>query len=61
MIAYALVSVVDRVVVSFETSAPAKQRANRKIPDVCAGFGIRCITLFDLINDLDFTTDWSHP
>lgn len=61
LIAYALVSVADRIVVSFETSAPAKQRANRKIPDVCAGFGIKCITLFDLIAALDFTTEWTHP
>ncbi len=61
LIAYALVSIADRTVVSFETSAPAKQRANRKIPDVCAGLGIKCITLFDLIKTLDFTTNWTPP
>lgn len=61
LIAYALVSVADRTVVSFETSAPSKQRANRKVPDVCGTFGIRCITLFDLINELDFTTNWTRP
>jgi Domain of unknown function (DUF4411) len=58
LIAYALAARAIRTVVSFETPAPAKLRANRKVPDVCAGFGIPCCTLFDLINDLDFTTDW---
>jgi len=61
LLAYALVSVDDRTVVSFETSAPAKRRANRKVPDVCQGFGIRCIKLFDLIEVLDFTTGWTRP
>lgn len=61
LIAYALVSVADRTVVSFETSAPSKQRANRKVPDVCKGLGINCITLFELIKTLDFTTGWTRP
>jgi Domain of unknown function (DUF4411) len=61
LIAYALVAAADRTVVSFEVSAPAKQRANRKVPDVCAGFGIRCITLFELIRVLDFSTNWTRP
>jgi len=61
LIAYGLVSIADRTIVSFETSAPAKQRANRKIPDVCASFGLKCITMFDLINALDFTTNWTPP
>jgi hypothetical protein len=60
LIAYALVAADERCVVSFEVSAPSKKRANRKVPDVCADFGVTCITLFDLINLLDFTTDW-HP
>ena len=61
LIAYGLVSIADRTIVSFETSAPAKQRANRKIPDVCAGFGLNCITMFELIDALDFTTNWTPP
>jgi len=61
LIAYGLVSAANRTIVSFETSAPGKQRANRKIPDVCAGFGHKCITLFDLIGTLDFTTNWTPP
>jgi Domain of unknown function (DUF4411) len=61
LIAYGLVSIADRTIVSFEVSAPAKQRANKKVPDVCAGFGLKCITMFDLINALDFTTNWTPP
>jgi hypothetical protein len=61
LIAYGLVSVANRTIVSFETSAPAKQRANKKIPDVCAGFGLQCITMFELIDALDFTTNWTQP
>ena len=61
LIAYALVSVADRTVVSFETSAPSKQRANRKVPDVCQDLGAKCITLFELIKGLDFTTSWARP
>lgn len=51
-------AVADRCVVSFDVSAPSKKRANRKVPDVCADFGIKCITLFSLIETLDFTTEW---
>ena len=61
LIAYGLAAADDRCVVSFETSAPAKQRANRKVPDVCNDLGVRCATLFDLIRELDFTTDWTQP
>jgi hypothetical protein len=61
LIAYGLVSTADRTIVSFEVSAPAKKRANRKIPDVCAGFGLNCITMFELIKTLDFTTNWTPP
>ena len=44
--------------VTFEVSAPNKQRADRKIPDVCNDFDIDCGTLFDAITSLDSTTDW---
>lgn len=58
LIAYGLASSKDRHIVSFEVSAPSKQRANRKVPDVCAQFDVNCITLFELIKVLDFTTEW---
>jgi Domain of unknown function (DUF4411) len=58
LIAYAIAGASERYVVSFETSAPTKQRANRKVPDVCKDLGVECVTLFEMINQLDFTTDW---
>jgi hypothetical protein len=61
LIAHGLANPNDRCVVSFETSAPAKQRANKKVPDVCAAMGVRCATLFEVINELDFTTNWTRP
>jgi hypothetical protein len=45
-------------VVSKEISRPGAQRANRKVPDVCNEFGIRCINDHELIRVLDFRTDW---
>ena len=45
----------NRIVVTFENSAPSKQGKNRKIPDVCADLNVNCCNLFDLIEDLDFT------
>jgi hypothetical protein len=58
LIAYGLTAPADRCVVSFEVSAPKKQRANRKVPDVCATFGVKCTNLFGVIQELDFTTNW---
>jgi hypothetical protein len=61
LIAYAAANAAERTIVSFEVSAPRKQRARRKIPDVCQTLGIHCCTLFDMIHALDFTTDWRRP
>jgi hypothetical protein len=44
----------DRVVVSREVSSPKKQRANRKVPDVCGTMGVVCIDDFELWRVLDF-------
>ena len=44
----------DRVVVTREVSKPTMTRANRKIPDVCATFGIVSISDFKLYNSLNF-------
>jgi hypothetical protein len=43
-------------VVTKEVSKPRKQRANRRIPDVCADASVRCIDDHQLIRELDFTT-----
>lgn len=50
----ASISGPDRVVVTREVSSPRKQRANRKVPDVCATMGVSCISDFDLWRALDF-------
>lgn len=58
LISYALVAARDRKIVTFEVPKPSKIRANRKIPDVCASFAIPCCTLYEMVEELDFTTDW---
>ena len=58
LIAYALVDTANRCVVTTEVSATRRQRANRKIPDVCNHFNITCHDTFGLVRNLDFTTTW---
>lgn len=58
LIAYGYAAVGERSIVTFEVSAPSRQRANRKVPDVCDELGVDRGTLFDVIEALDFTTDW---
>ncbi len=58
LIAYGLVDPTNRVIVTTEVSKPSKTRANRRIPDVCNDFGLRCVTTFELLKELDFRTDW---
>jgi hypothetical protein len=58
LIAYALASPADRLVVTTEVSKPSKQRANRQLPDVCKLFGITCIDTFQLTKALRFSTNW---
>lgn len=48
----------DRVVVTREFSAPSKQRQNRKVPDVCATFGVPCINDYALYRELAFSIEW---
>ena len=47
----------DRVVATREVSKPKKQRANRKVPDVCATMRIECISDFELWRRLDFRVE----
>lgn len=54
LIAYALRKSGETTVVTKEVSAPSKQRANRRVPDVCATFGIRSINDFEFLRELDF-------
>jgi hypothetical protein len=58
LISYGCLDKANRTVVTLEVSAPARQGANRKIPDVCKDLGVPCCDLFQLIDALDFTTNW---
>ena len=54
LIGYALNDPARITVVTKEVSTPGKQRANRRVPDVCRTFGIRCINDFELYRELHF-------
>ena len=54
LIGYALTDVAGFTVVTKEVSAPSKQRANRRVPDVCKTFGIRSINDFEFYRELSF-------
>jgi len=43
-----------RIVVTREVSSPKKERANRKLPDVCMTMGVPWMNDFDLWRKLDF-------
>lgn len=59
LIAYALSAPHDRCVVTTEASRPTSRRANRKVPDVCNGFGIACCNPFEFARRLNFRTSWT--
>lgn len=61
LIAYGRVAVGERTVVTFEVSSPGKVGKNRKVPDVCDDFDVPHCTLFEMIDALDFTTEWVRP
>ena len=48
----------DRCVVTAEVSKASKQRANRKVPDICDDCGVAWQSPVDFINELNFTTRW---
>ena len=59
LIAYTIVDVSERQIVTNEHSRPSQTRANRHIPDVARELGLRrCINTFELIRELDFHTSW---
>lgn len=57
LVAYALRDAASHCIVTTEISRPSKERANRKLPDVAAHFGIRTCDTFDLVRELDFRTE----
>ena len=60
LISYALRDIENRCIVTTENSKPSRTGANRRIPDVCGDFGIGCINNFQLIQQLNFSTDWNR-
>ena len=58
LIAYALADINHRCVVTTERSRSSRQRANRHIPDVCDDFDVSHCNTFELVQALDFRTDW---
>lgn len=63
LVAYALNN-ERRCIVTKEVSAPAKTRANKKVPDVCndlrleCNLRLECIDAFEFNRRLNFSTDW---
>lgn len=53
LVAYGMAA-AGRSVVTKERSAPSKQRANRKVPDVCNVMGVRWMTAFAFYDEADF-------
>lgn len=58
LIAYALAVPHDRCVVTTEGRKPSRRRHNRKMPDVCDGFGLNVCNTFAMLRLLNFTTQW---
>ena len=59
LLPYALKNLEKRCIVSTEVSKPSKKGANRKVPDVCSDFKIRCINNFQMFRELNFSTSWN--
>jgi hypothetical protein len=57
LVAYALVD-PSRVVVTTEVSRPSMKRQNRKLPDVCELFDVRCFNTFQMARALNWKTGW---
>lgn len=61
LIAHAYADAPNRCVVSNETNAPTKRRANRRVPNACADVGVNCCNTFEMLRRLGFTTNWQQP
>ncbi len=58
LISYALKDSKERCIVTTEVSKPSKKGANRRVPDICDDFKIRCINNFQMFRELNFSTSW---
>jgi hypothetical protein len=61
LVAYAIAAGGQRCVVTTESSRPSAKRQNRRVPDVCSGFGVSCCNTFELTRRLGFSTSWKAP
>ncbi len=60
LLLYALKALENRCIVTTESSKPSRRGANRHIPDVCRDFSIICINNFQMIRQMDFSTNWNR-
>ncbi|MCE3001354.1 MAG: DUF4411 family protein [Xanthomonadaceae bacterium] len=60
LIAYAIVDVPGRWVVTCEVSKRKLQRQNRRVPDVCDDLGVKWCDPFRMNRDLGFKTSWKQ-
>ncbi len=60
LLAHALADIAQRCVVTTENSRPSLQRANRRLPDVCATLGVSYCHTFEMLRRLNFTTQWRN-
>ncbi len=58
LLAYALTDSSNHTIVTTEVSKPSRTRANRHLPDSAALLGIRTLTTFQFLRELDFKTNW---
>jgi Domain of unknown function (DUF4411) len=57
LVAYALAD-SSRIVVTTEVSKPSMTRQNRKLPDVCEYFNVKCFNPFQMTRALNWKTNW---
>lgn len=60
LLSYALKDIQNRCIVTTETSKPSRLGANRHVPDVCRDFKILCINNFQMIREMNFSTNWKN-
>ena len=58
LVAYALVALGKRCVVTTEVSKPKRLRANRHLPNICDEFKVPWCNTFAFVRALNFSTNW---
>lgn len=60
IVAHALENPEEITVVTTENSRPTRVRGNRHLPDVCNDLGVEWRNTFEMLEELDFTTQWNR-